>query len=235
MTTQADAARTIYNAYEGYWHMTPALAWKIVDVAEALSMNPYDLANLIRYESQFSPRAQNPVSKTVVRVDHGQKAYAYNPIGPKGRPPATGLVQFLASTLEPYGFTTKDVWNMTAVQQMDLVEAYLRDRFKERKLPTGVTPTVHQIHMAVFQPSYFWKSPNMRFPDYVIDANRKPDGTATILTPADYTREALAAARLTSSGKIRERAPVRGWFTPHPDELSYLMHERPAPPSYLAA
>jgi hypothetical protein len=215
-TDAEDYAGRIYEAYVQYPHMTPELAVKIADVALRLNANPFDLANLIYHESRFNPRIQNPTGK-VLETRHGARRFAYRPFGPPdkagiSRPPATGLIQFLGSTLTELGFKTEDLWYMSAEDQMDIVAAYLRAR-----IPSN--PSVHQLHMAVFYPAYADDSATRAFPPKVTESN------PGIHTPADYTKAALAQARLTSKGAIRGQQ-LRSPYIPHPDEIEALREAR---------
>jgi hypothetical protein len=122
-----------------------ALARKVVQVAGEVGAHPYDLANLIQFESgkSWSPQAQNPSSK------------------------ATGLIQFYPRlTKDNIGVTVDYLAGLSAVDQMDWVKTYL-DRMR------GGQPldTPHKVAMAVFYPAAIPWSPTQRFPAKVTQAN----------------------------------------------------------------
>jgi hypothetical protein len=113
-------AQTIEVAYS---RAGAELAQKIVDVANQLGVHPFDLSNLINFESAgtFASDVRNRVSG------------------------ATGLIQFMPATAKAMGFTTDQLAAMSPVQQMDEVYRYF-SRYK------GRFGTVQSVYMAVFYP-----------------------------------------------------------------------------------
>jgi hypothetical protein len=94
----SDYTTAIAGAYPqaGY-----GLARKIVEVASRVGAHPYDLANLIHFESNFSPSVRNKLSG------------------------ATGLIQFTKTTATGLGTSTDALAQMSAEDQMAWVERYL--------------------------------------------------------------------------------------------------------------
>jgi len=103
-----------------------ALSREIVAVAGRLGAHPYDLANLINFESAgtFSSSVRNRVSG------------------------ATGLIQFMPSTARGMGTSTSALAQLSPPQQMRYVESYLK-----RKKRIGPLNNVHGLFMAVFYPA----------------------------------------------------------------------------------
>ena len=101
-----------------------ALSREIVKVAQRVGAHPYDLANLINFESAgtFSTSVKNKYSG------------------------ATGLIQFMPKTAKGLGTTTEALARMGQVEQMKWVEKYLR-QFSSPK------DTVQSLFMAVFYPA----------------------------------------------------------------------------------
>lgn len=145
---------------EAYPKASP-IASRIVEVANNVGTHPYWLANLINFESAgtFSPSVQNPTSR------------------------ATGLIQFMPSTARGMNTTVEQLAQMSALEQMNWVEAYL-SKYKSKGLNN---PT--DIYMAVFYPVSIG-NPQYKFPDYVARANNGID------TPIAYTVKANQNAKL---------------------------------------
>ena len=101
------------------------LSREIVKVAKAVGAPPFDLANLINFESAgtFSPSVRNKISG------------------------ATGLIQFIPSTARGLGTSTDQLAQMSKVAQMRYVQTYLK-----RKTRIGPLNTVQALFMAVFYP-----------------------------------------------------------------------------------
>jgi len=108
-----------------YPQVGAALAEKIVEVAARLKANPYDLANLINFETggRFTSDVRNPSSG------------------------ATGLIQFMPETAKNLGTTVAALARLSPVEQMAWVEKYFRT--------SGVSPlsTAQRLFMAVFYPA----------------------------------------------------------------------------------
>lgn len=121
------------------------LAQKVVEVAAAVGAHPFDLANLIQFESAktWSPSVQNPRSK------------------------ATGLIQFYPGLTERnIGISVDKLIRMSAIQQMDWVRTYLDKMRNGQPLNTP-----HKVAMSVFYPMAISWGPQQRFPAAVTQAN----------------------------------------------------------------
>lgn len=113
---------------------SPAFRAKVVEVARRLGMDPNHLMLIMSFETRgtFSPSERNPYSG------------------------ATGLIQFLPSTARALGTTLEKLAAMSAVEQLDWVERYLRPF-------AGRLKTLQDAYMAVLWPRAVGKAP-----DYVL-------------------------------------------------------------------
>lgn len=121
------------------------IAEAIVRVAKAVGAHPYDLANLIRFESggSFSPSKKNP------------------------RSGAVGLIQFYPGLTKSFlGISVDELSKMTALQQMDYVELYLNKKRGKRLLDTP-----QKLYMAVFYPAAMSWPLTKQFPASVTSDN----------------------------------------------------------------
>ncbi len=80
-------------------------------VSARFGVDPLDMLAVMRAESSLNPRAQNPTSR------------------------ATGLIQFIPQTAAALGTTVEEIREMSAAQQMQLVERY----FQMVGLPQGAS------------------------------------------------------------------------------------------------
>ena len=80
-------------------------------VSARFGVDPLDMLAVMRAESRLDPRAQNPTSR------------------------ATGLIQFIPQTAAALGTTVEEIREMSAAQQMQLVERY----FQMVGLPQGAS------------------------------------------------------------------------------------------------
>lgn len=184
------------------------LAAKIAEVAFRVGADPYDLANLIYWESgtTFDPRVQS-----------GKGLTSFIPDADGG--PAVGLIQFTRSTADRLGTNRRALYGMSAIQQMDYVEKYLKTVSKGewpvyhqpiRRTVTaspGPLSTTQALFMSVFYPLYKWVPPSTPFPANVQQANRG------VGSPADYMRKAMRVAKLPGStideyGNLRPLVPL---------------------------
>lgn len=184
------AAQQISAAYP----KAAPIAEDIVQVALAVGAHPYDLANLIRFESggTFSPSIQNA----------------------KG---ATGLIQFYPGhTKKTLGVTTDALARLSGSDQMQWVRKYLDIKRQGRKLDT-----LQKLYMAVFYPAAMRWDPEDTFPQKVID-NQKPTVIETpadyIRVANRYARlptseTAPPASELVSSSTAPE-TPTSSWGFP---------------------
>ena len=104
---------------------------------------------------------------------------------------ATGLIQFMPNTAEGLGTTTSQLRNMTFAQQLDYVDSYLFQAFKNRGVlsSSGKVPTTFaqsDLFMLIFYPKSVGQ-PDYIFPDNVQRANG-------VSTPKQYTQKALKNA-----------------------------------------
>ncbi len=153
---------TASDIVRAYPQAGQALAEKIVEVSDRLGIpDPGWLANLINFESgqTFSPSVRNPTSS------------------------ATGLIQFMAATASGMGTSTTALASMSAVEQMDWVERYLR-QWQSRGFSH---PT--DLYMAVFYPAAMG-NPDYQFPPSVVAANRG------VQNPREYAEKANSLAKL---------------------------------------
>ena len=120
-----------YNWYGKY--VDTAFLNKVLEISKKLQINPDDLMTVMAYESNIDPRSQNTESD----------------------PPsyATGLIQFLPSTIIPYGKTITELKAMSAIDQLDYVNRYLNDQITT----FGKIYTIQDAYMAVLCPSAIGK------------------------------------------------------------------------------
>jgi len=147
--------------------MMPEIAWgkkvssafkaKVLTISSNLGCDPSHLMSAMAFETgeTFSPSIRNKASG------------------------ATGLIQFMRTTAKGLGTTTDDLAAMTAVDQLDFVEKYLKP-FKNKM------STVSDVYMtilfpkAVGKPAAFvlFKKPTKAYVQNVgLDANK--DGQVT--------------------------------------------------------
>jgi len=194
-------ADVIYAAYRNYPYMTRALAQRIVEVAANLDTNPYLLANVLRAESQFSPRAQNAPGEAWEVDDRGRATIArFNPGNT-----ATGLLQFLSSSAAAVGTTPWALFNMSAVQQMAYVEKYLA-----QYMPLD---SKQALYIAVFQPN---DPARYGDPDTPFES---ASARAQYPTPQHYMDFVDAHAMLNEDGSPRAGSKY-GYFKPPSPEIA---------------
>jgi peptidoglycan hydrolase-like protein with peptidoglycan-binding domain len=100
---------------------------KLGKIADALGVEKNALLAIMKQESGVNPKAVNKMSG------------------------ATGLIQFMPSTARSLGTTTDELYNMSAVEQLDYVYKYFK--------MVGVKPgmDVGDLYMAVFMPAHMGK------------------------------------------------------------------------------
>jgi hypothetical protein len=96
---------------------------KLEKVANALGVETNSLIAIMKQESGINPKAINRSSNAV------------------------GLIQFMPDTARRLGTSTEDLYNMTAVEQLDYVYKY----FKMTGVGNG---SLGDLYMAVFMPKY---------------------------------------------------------------------------------
>lgn len=116
-------------AVKGLETKSDAFKNKLVQVSNALGVNPDWIASIMSFETggTFSPSVQNPYSK------------------------ATGLIQFMSSTAKSLGTTLEDLKVMSDVEQLDWVYRYFLP-FK------GRMRSLDDTYLAVFMPTQIGKS-----------------------------------------------------------------------------
>lgn len=175
-----DEAGAIRKAYP---QVSQELAVKIVQVARTVGTHPYNLANLINFESahSFSAMKVNTVSG------------------------ATGLIQFTPSTAKRLGTTTGALAAMGSLRQMDYVEKYLlavkQGKWDDRK--SGALGTPQALFMAVFHPWARDWNPSATFASR--GWTRIPEQNPGIETPGDYMK------MVAKHSKLPFVQPGMGW------------------------
>jgi hypothetical protein len=162
-----------YNGYPVY-NLSLSDAIKFESLAIKYGFPPQWLANLVNFESggTFNPAIKNSIG-------------------------ATGLIQFLPSTLSGLGVTMAQLSAMNFATQLSYVDRYLSKFFNGTGVARGiydkkkakVTPRFSQtdLFMMVFYPDAVGK-PGFMFPPEVSKAN------SGIRQPLDYAKRALNAA-----------------------------------------
>ena len=182
MTTVAEIEEA-YPATKGW-------AWKIVEVANNLNIDPAWLANIMKSESHHNPKALNDY--------RGRSGNVYPSY-------AAGLIQFMPDTakgvlkrvlgttyssdrgsgsrVSRHGHNlsaaTTKILSMSAVEQMDLVENYL-----SRK---GDLRSQTDVVLAVFYPVAIGKGPDFDIADhYAYKKGKYPRGSAAYNSRYNY-------------------------------------------------
>ncbi len=148
--------------------LSSALWEGIQGVADRLDMDPRHLAAIMAFESRLDPAAVNP------------------------RSGASGLIQFMRATATSLGTTVEDIRQMSALEQLPLVERYFQGF-------GGPFDTLQSVAMTVFYPKYRRVPPATPFPAAVQAAN------PGIKTPADYVARVMEAGRRV---QVPEAPPV---------------------------
>lgn len=120
---------------------TSIFAEKVISISKDLNIDPRWLMIVMYNESGLNPKAKNPLST------------------------ATGLIQFMESTAKVLGTTTANIYNMTNLQQLDLVKKYISSY-------APLIKSVGDAYLAVFYPLALKKSLNYIFPENVVKVNR---------------------------------------------------------------
>jgi hypothetical protein len=138
---------------------------KVQEICNRLGILVNSLLIIMLYESGFNPKARNKKSR------------------------ATGILQFLPSTAISLGTTVEQIYLMTRVQQLDLVEKYLQPY-------SGRVKNFQDLCMAVFYPAYIGKASDTKFPEKVTRVN------PGIITIQNYVNSVLSVAK-SKSGSVR--------------------------------
>lgn len=114
--------------YDSQKELTAEFYKKLVSISNELSMSPEILLNVMMLESGLNPKAGNP---------HGG---------------ATGLIQFMPSTLKMLGFSgsQEDFASTSAIDQLDYVKAYVK---AQMPINGGPFTSVVQYYVANFLPA----------------------------------------------------------------------------------
>lgn len=103
---------------------------KLQIVSENINCSPKDLASVIYSESSFDPENVNPKTS------------------------AAGLLQFTPDVLSNMGYTTDDVVNMSAINQLDLVEDYFTTRKEANMEDSTSYLDASDLYALVLLPAY---------------------------------------------------------------------------------
>lgn len=189
-----------------------ALARGLSQVARSVGAHPFDLANLVNFESRFDPSARGP-----------------SDVG------ATGLIQFTPRTARDLGTTTDVLRRMTAEAQLPYVRKYL-DRVRNG----APLDTPHKLCMAVFYPVAMAWTSDQEFPEDVVRKNTYEVGDGTVVsirTPADYVRRVELRSALPPSVRSEPSAtqgPLDGifsWFSNLFSSLTGAVQNGSSPPA----
>ena len=181
---------TTATEIEEAYPATKGWAWKIVEVANNLNIDPAWLANIMKSESHHNPKALNDY-----RGGSGDQYPSY----------AAGLIQFMPSTAKSnlrrvfgqtysdergsgsrvsrHGHTlsaaTSKILSMSAIEQMDLVEDYLSQH--------GDLKSQDDVVLAVFYPVAIGKGPDFDIADhYAYRGGKYPRGSAKYTSRYNY-------------------------------------------------
>ena len=180
-----------------YPKISPTLARKMISVANAVGAHPYDLVNLIGFETSFT------FSNTI------ENGGCVSRNGADSGKCAVGLIQFMPFTaaalfgMPKEGFDEKGrpdwtfeqkraaylrMKSLSKLEQMDYVLQYLR--------PYKPLDTPYKVAMAVFYPAALRWDPNRTFSRLVRSQN------PGVNRPSDYTRKLFENAKLPLSVPI---------------------------------
>jgi hypothetical protein len=125
-----------FKGIRGIERTTPEFRAKLTEVAEHVGASPRDLACVISFETghSFSPSQRNAAGSTGV-----------------------GLIQFMAGTCRELGITRKEMASLSAIDQLDYVERFLKMKAQERPLDTA-----RDLYMAVIWPEAIGRGENFR-------------------------------------------------------------------------
>ena len=186
------------------WSTDKQFLDKVKSVANSLGMEPIDLLSAMNLESarSFDPAKRNPNSS------------------------ATGLIQFLESTINGLSgglvdrsgniirrgtVDTEALTYMSRVEQMDWVEKY----FRSWKWPGGMpNPTLANVYMTIFlpasrfaQPDEIIASPTFRADAYFANKSAYDKDNLGKITPSSITK-ALESYKLDTIKVLAEKAKL---------------------------
>jgi len=194
-------ARIVILDVPGSQNVSQDFKDKVMQIADRLGTNPNFLMAVMSFESGLNPRAKNRFTG------------------------ATGLIQFMPSTARGLRTTIEAIAEMSAEEQLDLVEQYFKP-YKNRLL------TIEDAYMAVLWPKAIGKKK-----DYVLfekpstayqqnsglDVDR--DGRVTVFDATDRVRRILSAAG-AGVGEVLRNGSTGPEVEKLQDELVELGHLR---------
>ncbi len=119
----------------------PRFLQRITEIAGKIGCKPEHLLQIMWKESGLDPRAVNR-----------QSGDSNNPYE-RAKRRATGLIQFMPKTARGLGTTTQEIYNMSALQQLDYVEKYFQPYF-------GRIHDFMSLYWVVFYPAALGKPDN---------------------------------------------------------------------------
>ena len=162
-TSLGNIEATTIRGFDKVAEDTPFLN-EVAKVGNRLGINPTDLLAAISFETigSFNPSIKNPNGS------------------------ATGLIQFLESTAEGLGTSTKDLAGMSRVEQMAYVEQYLKP-YKGRMKNLG------DVYMAIHWPAAIGKANDYVMyesgsDEYASNQNLDVNGDGTVTRGETLTR-----------------------------------------------
>lgn len=162
---------------------------KVKDIAASIGFNPNWLMALMNSESAgtFSPSILNFAGSGAI-----------------------GLIQFMPATAVYLGTTTTALGKMTAVEQLDWVEKYIRVTMRDRKIT--VIEDYDDLYFMIFYPAAMGKPDTWAFPARIYHQNKGVDmnfdGTITVADfKAFIQRKIPASMWLTFMNKDTKKKP----------------------------
>jgi len=152
ITTKTPIKQRVLDRYNIVKETNIGFGDKMKQISTNLGVDELDLVRVIYAESGIRSKAQ---------YGDGGKDIPYTT---NRASTATGYIQFLESTAIKLGTTTKDLYEMTPIKQLEYVEKYLKSTLKnnERK-------TIYDIYSAVFYPVLIGKPD-----DYILGSLTAP-------------------------------------------------------------
>ncbi len=181
----------IYS-FRGIARTSPTFRDELEALGARLDIDPNAMAAVMSIESGFNPAARNPSGGAI------------------------GLIQFMPSTLRPWGLTTQEVAVMTDIQQLALVERFYQH---SRGIHDAGT-----LYMMTFLPKYALYADSFvlgRKNDFTVRDGLQlhkiwaqnsgldvdVDGEITVGEVKSLARKRYESAKSATSGPITEPAP----------------------------
>ncbi|MCA9070407.1 MAG: transglycosylase SLT domain-containing protein, partial [Planctomycetaceae bacterium] len=147
---------------------------KVFEIADRLKIPPDYLMTVMAIET----------SKNV----NGKMVPTFDPSIKNPGSSAVGLIQFMKATAKDLGTTTEKLAKMSAVDQLDYVEKYLKPY-------VGKMKSVEDVYLAVFYPNAIGKKDGYEFPQSIYQPNKGLDkdknGKLTKGEIANFVRRTL--------------------------------------------